>query len=489
MLSGLLENTEYEVQVQSKCPDNSTSSFSSSVIFTTLVSSTYCNSQSTDSSAEYISMTRVNGNPHTSGASNYSDFTNFTFQVTRGQTNLALMIGTYTGTVNPNGYAGWIDYNEDGVFDNTTELVFTKSPNTNTNQYLNITPSATVSLGVKRMRVAMKRGAIPTPCETFSYGEVEDYSIEIVGSCSNDTTAPVADLANLPTISAQCEVTSLTPPTATDNCAGSITGTTNATLPITSSTTITWTYDDGNSNVSTQTQSIAINDTTAPVANIANLPTINAQCEVTSLTPPTATDNCAGSITGTTNATLPITSSTTITWTYDDGNSNVSTQTQEVSIIPINNSITQNNEILTANAGGSYTYQWIDCSSNSPISGETNQTFIAPQNGQYAVEISNGVCEVLSDCITVSTLGQSNFNFNKNVMIYPNPSNGYFTVKCDDFSDNIKIDLFDYIGKRIFSKLYLSTNQIDLQVNQSGIYFLRIQNGNNKIFVSKIIIK
>jgi antitoxin component YwqK of YwqJK toxin-antitoxin module len=30
------------------------------------------------------------------------------------------------------------------------------------------------------MRIAMKRGAIPTPCETFGYGEVEDYSIEIV---------------------------------------------------------------------------------------------------------------------------------------------------------------------------------------------------------------------------------------------------------------------------------------------------------------------
>ncbi|MEO9546307.1 MAG: LamG-like jellyroll fold domain-containing protein [Crocinitomicaceae bacterium] len=152
----------------------------------------------------------------------------------------------------------------------------------------------------------------------------------------DDVTAPVADVATLSDVTAECSVTSLTAPTATDNCAGAITGTHNATLPITAqgTTTVTWTYNDGNGNTSTQTQDVVIDDVTAPVADVATLSDITAECSVTSLTAPTATDNCAGAITGTHNATLPITTqgTTTVTWTYDDGNGNTSTQTQDVVI-------------------------------------------------------------------------------------------------------------------------------------------------------------
>ncbi|MEP1069071.1 MAG: LamG-like jellyroll fold domain-containing protein [Crocinitomicaceae bacterium] len=152
----------------------------------------------------------------------------------------------------------------------------------------------------------------------------------------DDASAPVADVATLSDITAECSVTSLTAPTATDNCAGAITGTHNATLPITAqgTTTVTWTYNDGNGNTSTQTQDVVIDDVTAPVADVATLSDITAECSVTSLTAPTATDNCAGAITGTHNATLPITTqgTTTVTWTYDDGNGNTSTQTQDVVI-------------------------------------------------------------------------------------------------------------------------------------------------------------
>ncbi|MFK5958589.1 MAG: Ig-like domain-containing protein, partial [Lutibacter sp.] len=90
-----------------------------------------------------------------------------------------------------------------------------------------------------------------------------------------DTTAPVADAVSLSEITAQCSVTSLTAPTGTDNCAGSVTVTNDATLPISgegTTTVVTWTYDDGNGNTSTQTQNVIIDDVTAPVADVANLP-------------------------------------------------------------------------------------------------------------------------------------------------------------------------------------------------------------------------
>src|SRR6056297_2592016 len=149
-----------------------------------------------------------------------------------------------------------------------------------------------------------------------------------------DNTAPVPDVDPLPDITSECEINSLTAPTATDNIAGTISGTHDATLPITSSTTITWTYDDGYGNTTTQTQDVVINDPTAPVPDTDPLPDVTAECEVASLTAPTATDNCVGTVTGTHDATLPITTqgTTTVTWTYEDGNGNTSTQTQDVVI-------------------------------------------------------------------------------------------------------------------------------------------------------------
>ncbi|MBP6987208.1 MAG: lamin tail domain-containing protein, partial [Ferruginibacter sp.] len=111
-----------------------------------------------------------------------------------------------------------------------------------------------------------------------------------------DNTVPTA-----PTIAdatGECSVT-VTAPSATDNCAGSVTGTTTdpTTYNAQGSYTITWTFDDGNGNTSTATQNVIVDDVTAPTA-----PTIadaTGECSVT-VTAPSATDNCAGSVTGTT---------------------------------------------------------------------------------------------------------------------------------------------------------------------------------------------
>ncbi|WP_131407118.1 hypothetical protein, partial [Flavobacterium reichenbachii] len=122
----------------------------------------------------------------------------------------------------------------------------------------------------------------------------------------------------------------ITAPAATDNCLGTVTGTTTTTFPITASTTVVWTYSDG-VNTSIQNQTVTIADTMAPVANLASLPVVTAQCSAATITAPTAMDNCLGTVTGTTTTTFPITASTTVVWTYSDG-VNTSTQNQTVTI-------------------------------------------------------------------------------------------------------------------------------------------------------------
>ena len=152
----------------------------------------------------------------------------------------------------------------------------------------------------------------------------------------DDGTPPVADVANLPTLYRSCSYSPTTFPTATDNCAGNLTGIPNVTLPITTegTTVVTWNYNDGNGNGSTQTQNVIIDDITAPVSDSVSLMDLISVCEITSLTPPTATDECATTVTVTHDAILPINTegTTVVTWTFDDGHGNTSTQTQNVII-------------------------------------------------------------------------------------------------------------------------------------------------------------
>ncbi len=149
----------------------------------------------------------------------------------------------------------------------------------------------------------------------------------------DDTTAPVANVANLPNATGQCSVTVASVPTATDNCSGTITATTVSPLSYNTQGTFTivWTYTDAEGNTSTQNQTVIVDDTIAPVANVTNLPNATGQCSVT-VTAPTATDNCAGQITATTASPLSYTTQGTfnIVWTYNDGNGNTATQNQTV---------------------------------------------------------------------------------------------------------------------------------------------------------------
>lgn len=164
-----------------------------------------------------------------------------------------------------------------------------------------------------------------------------------------DTVSPAPDVASLSDVTAECQVSSLVAPTASDNCGGALTGTHNVSLPITSqgTTVVTWTYDDGNGNTSTQMQNVVITDVTAPVPDNNTLNDVTAECEVTSLTDPTATDNCGGAVTVTNDASLPITTqgTTVVTWTYDDGNGNTSTQMQNVVITDVTAPVPDNNTL------------------------------------------------------------------------------------------------------------------------------------------------
>src|SRR4029434_1489448 len=133
-------------------------------------------------------------------------------------------------------------------------------------------------------------------------------------------------------VTCQCSATISAAPTTTDNCAGTVTGTTSDSLSRNTQGTsvVHWTFDDGNGNTTTATQNIIVHDTTPPATPV--LSDVTGQCTATIGASPTTTDNCAGTITGTPSDSLSRNTQGTsvVHWTFDDGNGNTTTATQNI---------------------------------------------------------------------------------------------------------------------------------------------------------------
>ena len=126
-----------------------------------------------------------------------------------GSYSLALTPG-YSNTAYPEQWRVWIDFNRDGDFTDAGEQVFgtNTTSNTTVNGTLNIPGSAS---GTTRMRIAMKWNAPATSCESFSYGEVEDYTIAIGGSAQLSSVEEQTEAAKRP------ELAGINRPSAANN--------------------------------------------------------------------------------------------------------------------------------------------------------------------------------------------------------------------------------------------------------------------------------
>ncbi|MCF6131274.1 reprolysin-like metallopeptidase [Flavobacterium wongokense] len=191
-VTGLTASTTYTFNVKAKDAAGNISANSNTVSVTTLANTiTYCTSTSTNTADERIGRVAFGtiNNPST-GTAGYENFTALSTNVVRGSANTITITPFWTSTVWTEGYAVFIDYNQDGDFSDAGETAFTKATSKTTPVTGTITIPATATLGSTRMRVSMSYNATPTACQTFTYGQVEDYTINITSSARIDEAAP-----------------------------------------------------------------------------------------------------------------------------------------------------------------------------------------------------------------------------------------------------------------------------------------------------------
>ncbi|WP_395063528.1 reprolysin-like metallopeptidase [Flavobacterium sp.] len=192
-VTGLTASTAYTFYVQAKDAAGNVSVASNVVSVTTSAASTltYCASQGNSVADEKIGKVVFGTISNTStGGTGYTNFTTISTNAVRGTAYTITITPAWTSTAYSEGYAVFIDYNQNGVFTDAGETVFTKATSTATTATGSITIPATATLGSTRMRVSMKYNGTPTSCEAFSYGQVEDYTVNIT------STARMEDASN-----------------------------------------------------------------------------------------------------------------------------------------------------------------------------------------------------------------------------------------------------------------------------------------------------
>ncbi|MBK6833471.1 MAG: T9SS type A sorting domain-containing protein [Bacteroidetes bacterium] len=159
-------------------------------------------------------------------------------------------------------------------------------------------------------------------------------------------------------------------------------------------------------------------------------------------------------------------------------------------VTTIDTSTTVSGFLLSANQV-SANYQWLTCNNTiqpavyTIITGETNQSFTAPSNANYAIALSKNGCVDTSDCINVNVIGiNDEQNVASSIIVFPNPNNGGFNINSPD---NSELKITDVLGKVVYeNKIQAGSNRINISQLSGGIYYLVIKHGGESI-IKKIV--
>jgi PKD repeat protein len=197
---------------------------------------------------------------------------------------------------------------------------------------------------------------------TRYYYKVRTVSSDLASAYTPVTPATTASRPAivLPALAGGCAVTAVAP-TAPDNCGAPVTATTSdpTTYDAQGTYTLHWNFAFADGTVAEVPQQVLVKDSVAP--QVPELATVTGQCAAT-LTPPTALDDCAGTVAGSTTDALTYSTqgSFVVHWTFDDGHGNVSIAAQSVVVHDDTAPTVLTRDLTVTLANGSATIQAAD---------------------------------------------------------------------------------------------------------------------------------
>jgi hypothetical protein len=200
-LGGLKAGTDYHFAIY-ECSNNmdfcyKTPALTGDETTSNTSSYPYCLAGSADQNYEYISNVTMGNINQSSGRGNagYENYTSNSTTMQIGINTFATIDVTYP--VATDQILIWIDWNKDNDFDEPGENVYSSSGSfVNPHITANFAPPVGAAIGTTRMRIRLHDASFKsnsTPCGDAGYGEVEDYSINVIPGCS-PSSAPAITL-------------------------------------------------------------------------------------------------------------------------------------------------------------------------------------------------------------------------------------------------------------------------------------------------------
>jgi hypothetical protein len=335
----------------------------------------------------------------------------------------------------------------------------------------------------------MKDGAITSPCESFTYGEVEDYTLSIQSGTAGTTCAAPSGLA-----------TSAIGTTGATLSWTAITGASNYTLQYKKTTSTSWT------SVSTANTSIALsglsssttfnwqvktNCTTGSSAYVAGANFTTQAAITTSCTDTYEANNsfsAAKIIAVNTNISALLSTSTDVDWFKFSNSSTAKNIRVTLSNLPADYDLRLYNSagtLLSTSANGGNAVEQIKYN-NAPVG--TYYIRVYGYNGVFNATACYTLRADIASIAFKQQEGADEFSsLNESVLeLFPNPTNdGLFYVTMDNEDVGIGlVTLTDASGK-VIQKLPITKDEqffktvLDVNAHGSGCYFVTIElNGN-----------
>lgn len=145
---------------------------------------------------------------------------------------------------------------------------------------------------------------------------------------------------------------------------------------------------------------------------------------------------------------------------------NLTIQTIDLTILNISNTLVS----MQSNAE----YKWVNCSNYSLIPGETNQTFVPQNGGDYAVILTKNNCTDTTECVKNYVHLSENL-LNETIKLYPNPTKGYFTIELGELRSKVDVEITNSMGQVISNESFNDLKNVEMKLKgERGVYFVRI---------------
>ena len=159
-----------------------------------------------------------------------------------------------------------------------------------------------------------------------------------------------------------------------------------------------------------------------------------------------------------------------------------------VNALPAQPTIVRSQDILTAVSADATAWQWY--LEDATLVGKTQQTLEVRVSGNYRVEITDAnTCSIKSQPLTVIITDVEDdvvAGFNNELQVYPNPTNGSFTVSLAEAkAGTVRIELVNMVGETVLAlNEEFGGGQFSMPVVMgnvaSGVYNVIVTSGNER---------